>query len=96
MIAKLSPAMTEPENLAELVAELGNIPLRRIRRHPPIGTAQVQHLENTKCVELIEGTLVEKSMGMLLIATGLLIFTGTMPVIGGWLLEYLPALGRIG
>ena len=41
-------------------------------------------------------SLVEKSMGMLLIATGLLIFTGTMPVIGGWLLEYLPALGRIG
>jgi cytochrome c-type biogenesis protein len=40
--------------------------------------------------------LIEKAMGLLLIATGLLVFTGSMPVIGGWLLEQVPALGRIG
>ena len=39
---------------------------------------------------------VEKAMGLVLIALGLLVFTGAMPVIGGWLLEYVPILGRIG
>jgi cytochrome c-type biogenesis protein len=40
--------------------------------------------------------MIEKVMGGALIATGLLIFTGAMPVIGGWLLENVPILGRIG
>lgn len=40
--------------------------------------------------------MIEKVMGGALIATGLLIFTGAMPVIGGWLLESVPILGRIG
>ena len=39
---------------------------------------------------------VEKAMGVVLVATGLLIFVGAMPAIGGWLLEYVPILGRIG
>ncbi len=39
---------------------------------------------------------IEKVMGMGLVATGVLIFAGAMPVIGGWLLETIPALGRIG
>lgn len=39
---------------------------------------------------------IEKIMGMGLVATGVLIFAGAMPVIGGWLLETIPALGRIG
>ncbi len=41
-------------------------------------------------------SLVEKATGLMLIATGVLIFVGAMPVIGGWLLEYVPILGRIG
>jgi cytochrome c-type biogenesis protein len=41
-------------------------------------------------------SLIEKAMGLLLIATGLMIFTGSMPVIGGWLLEQMPWLGRVG
>jgi cytochrome c-type biogenesis protein len=39
---------------------------------------------------------VEKAMGAVLVATGLLVFVGAMPAIGGWLLEYAPILGRIG
>ena len=40
--------------------------------------------------------VIEKAMGLLLIGTGLLIFLGAMPVIGGWLLDQVPMLGRIG
>ena len=40
--------------------------------------------------------MIEKVMGSALVATGLLILTGAMPVIGGWLLENVPILGRIG
>jgi cytochrome c-type biogenesis protein len=40
--------------------------------------------------------LVEKAMGLLLIVTGLLIFTGRMPMIANWLIDVFPALGRIG
>lgn len=38
----------------------------------------------------------EKVMGAALIATGLLVFFGLMPVVGNWLLDTFPALGRIG
>ena len=41
-------------------------------------------------------TVVERATGLMLILTGLLVFTGSMPVVGGWLLEYVPILGRIG
>jgi cytochrome c-type biogenesis protein len=40
--------------------------------------------------------LVEKTMGGLLVVTGLLIFFGAMPVVGAWLQEYVPVIGRIG
>jgi cytochrome c-type biogenesis protein len=39
---------------------------------------------------------IEQVMGIFLIITGVLIFSGTMPVIGGWLLDNVPILGRIG
>jgi cytochrome c-type biogenesis protein len=39
---------------------------------------------------------VEKAMGLVLVGTGVLVFVGAMPVIGGWLLDYVPFLGRIG
>ncbi len=41
-------------------------------------------------------SLIEKAMGLMLIATGTLIFAGAMPMIGIWLLEFVPILGRIG
>ncbi len=40
--------------------------------------------------------VIEKVMGFVLIATGLLVFFGLMPVVGNWLLDTFPALGRIG
>ena len=40
--------------------------------------------------------IIEKVMGALLIATGVLIFTGQMSQIGYWLIDVFPALGRIG
>lgn len=39
---------------------------------------------------------VEKAMGGLLVATGVLFMAGAIPVIAGWMLETFPALGRIG
>ena len=41
-------------------------------------------------------SVVEKAMGLVLVGTGVLVFAGAMPVIGGWLLDYVPFLGRIG
>jgi cytochrome c-type biogenesis protein len=40
--------------------------------------------------------LIEKAMGALLIATGVLIVTGQMAAIAYWLVDMFPALGRIG
>ncbi len=39
---------------------------------------------------------IEKAMGVLLVATGVLIFFGRMPAIANWLIDAFPALGRIG
>ena len=43
-----------------------------------------------------QARLVEAISGGLLIIAGLLVATGGFPVIGGWLLEAFPALGRVG
>jgi cytochrome c-type biogenesis protein len=40
--------------------------------------------------------LVEKIMGGALVATGVLIFAGAMPIVGAWLQEYVPIVGQIG
>jgi cytochrome c-type biogenesis protein len=40
--------------------------------------------------------MIEKAMGLALVAAGVLIFSDSMPIIGGWLLEAVPTLGRIG
>jgi Uma2 family endonuclease len=55
-------------SLAELVEQLGSIPLYRIRRIPPPGTATENDLiklsgRTDRIFELIDGTLVEKAMG---------------------------------
>jgi Uma2 family endonuclease len=58
-----------PQTLADLVDRLGKIPLSRIRLKPPPGRATEKDLlrvldrENRPC-ELVEGTLVEKAMGL--------------------------------
>src|SRR4051812_17857396 len=54
----------ERATIADLVRDLGDIPLARIRRYPPPGTATVADVERNKCCELVDGTLVEKAMGL--------------------------------
>jgi Uma2 family endonuclease len=62
--------ITTQETLADLVAELGGIPLNRIRLRPPPGTAtehdvlDMEARKNRLC-ELVDGVLVEKTMGYL-------------------------------
>jgi Uma2 family endonuclease len=57
-----------PESLAEVLARLGDIPASRIRWKPYPGTATVQDVVNIRnsekrLFELVEGVLVEKTMG---------------------------------
>jgi len=50
---------------AELLERLGNVPLDRIRFDPPPGMATIadlDHPRNQRC-ELVDGTLVEKTVG---------------------------------
>jgi Uma2 family endonuclease len=54
--------------LADLLDRLGGVPLERIRFRPYPGTATIQDVIDIRCredrlCELIEGVLVEKSMG---------------------------------
>lgn len=39
---------------------------------------------------------IEKAMGIALVLTGLAIMLGWMPIVGNWLVDIVPALGRIG
>jgi Uma2 family endonuclease len=58
-----SSTMTTP-SLKDLVEGLGEIPLERIRLLPPPGQATINDVEHNKCCELVDGTLVEKAMGL--------------------------------
>lgn len=40
--------------------------------------------------------VIEKTLGVALVATGIVVFLGAMPAVAGWLLEAAPFLGRIG
>jgi Uma2 family endonuclease len=95
----MSLAITAPpgiRNLADLVERLGNVPLDRIRFQPLPGTATVEDVvrieerENRLC-ELVDGVLVEKTMGFqegriaILLATALQNFVepGDLGVVTG-------------
>jgi cytochrome c-type biogenesis protein len=39
---------------------------------------------------------IEKVMGLALVITGVTIAMGWMPIVGNWLVDVIPALGRIG
>lgn len=61
-------AKRQTETLADLIGRLGDIPPERIRLWPSPGTATERDLEScpedqSRLVELVEGTLVEKPMG---------------------------------
>ena len=56
------------QTVAEMVRQLGDVPLKRIRMNPPPGRAKVADVEKTRnkhriLCELVDGTLVEKAMG---------------------------------
>lgn len=53
-----------PPSIADLVADLGGIPLDRIRLRPSPGHAALADVEANKNCELIDGALVEKPMGL--------------------------------
>lgn len=60
---------TTPETLAELIEQLGEVPLDRVRCRPAPGTATEQDVlaaragARRRLCELADGTLVEKAMG---------------------------------
>ena len=65
----MATAAAQPETLAELLDQLGNIPAERIRLHPAPGTATEADVlaaatgPRKRLCELIDGVLVEKAMG---------------------------------
>jgi Uma2 family endonuclease len=77
-MSALSPPI---KTLADLLHQLGDIPLDRIRFHPAPGTAtkndviEAEARENVLC-ELINGVLVEKAVGFR--ESGLAMFVGIM------------------
>jgi Uma2 family endonuclease len=60
----------EPFSVADLLHKLGGIPAKRVRLNPPPGTATekdviaAEHEPRKALCELIDGTLVEKPMGL--------------------------------
>lgn len=58
-----------PQTLADLVRQIGDVPLDRVRLHPPPGTAtradvlRLADGEPKHLCELVDGVLVEKAMG---------------------------------
>jgi Uma2 family endonuclease len=59
-----------PENLAELLHQLGDVPPERVRTHPAPGTATEEDViaaleaPDKRLCELVDGVLVEKPMGI--------------------------------
>ena len=83
-------AMTGPDadrgTLADLVERLGNVPLNRILTRPPLGTATERDVTELdvhakRFCELVDGVLVEKTVGYLESFLGL--------VIAQWLWEHV-------
>src|SRR5262249_8918228 len=68
-MAAAAAAPESMETLADLVDRLGEIPLERIRLHPPPGEATEEDLiaaleaPRKRICELVDGVLVEKPMG---------------------------------
>src|SRR5438105_3992292 len=66
MIARYIPPV---RTFAELLHDLGDVPLQRIWLMPPPGTAKEKdviaaHDKYNRLCELVDGTLVEKTMGL--------------------------------
>jgi Uma2 family endonuclease len=68
-MTELERELTEGESLADLLEQIGNVPLNRIPLRPPPGTATeldvltMERRPRKKLCELVDGVLVEKAMG---------------------------------
>jgi Uma2 family endonuclease len=67
-VAEMPLPSSVSDTLADLLHELGDVPLSRIRRYPYPGTATVKDVERIQAeekryFELVDGVLVEKAMG---------------------------------
>lgn len=70
MATVLSTALPTDWTLADMLSHLGGIPLERIRTYPPLGMATEKDVlqsesRDRRICELIDGVLVEKTMGYL-------------------------------
>ena len=69
MAAERATKPQRVDTLADLIRELGDIPLQRIRLHPPPGTATERDVlaaletPRKRLCELVDGVLVDKPMG---------------------------------
>ena len=69
-MATATPKQPKFDNLAELMEQLGGVPLERIRMRPPPGTATEKDVlaaerePRKRLCELIDGVLVEKATGI--------------------------------
>jgi Uma2 family endonuclease len=59
----MTPAAAEPDTLADVLAQLGDIPPHRILWRPYPGTATEADLLRSRQCELVDGMLVRKSLG---------------------------------
>ena len=68
-MVRATPKQPSFDNFAELLKQLGDIPLERIRMRPPPGTATEKDVltaerePRKRLCELVDGVLVEKAMG---------------------------------
>ncbi|HZZ77328.1 MAG TPA: Uma2 family endonuclease [Gemmataceae bacterium] len=70
IVATPEPETNEIRTLADLMERLGDVPLNRVRFHPAPGTATIDDVERIRAkegytCELVDGVLVEKTMGMI-------------------------------
>src|SRR5688572_23888213 len=69
MATVIEPSAATVETLADLLHELGDVPLERIRLRPAPGTATEKDVIEAEAqdllCELVDGVLVEKPMGLL-------------------------------
>jgi Uma2 family endonuclease len=59
-----APPLAGVRTVGDLLRRLGDVPPDRIRFHPTPGTATIADLLDTKRCELVDGTLVEKPVGL--------------------------------
>ena len=88
----MSTNIATVETLADLLEQLGQIPLARVQMQPAPGTATEQDLlapipGRDRLCELVDGVLVEKAMGY---------YESRLAIVLAWLLETFAQAHRLG